>query len=238
MATRRTFLATLALACTVVGTVVAGCSSEPTADPDLPDGAALIADAAAATAEIRSAHFTLNVTGTVPGVSVQSLDGDLTKEGGPSGAAKGTGRMAVSGQLVEVEFALVDEQLYIKGPTGGFQQVPAALGAGVYDPSAVLDPERGIGKILTSVTEPITEATEDVEGARAFKVSGRVPGSALGGLLPGDPPDADIVFWLREDGRHLPVKASVVFPGNDDEPSTVDVTLSDVDKPVTVTAPA
>ncbi|OZM75042.1 hypothetical protein CFN78_02340 [Amycolatopsis antarctica] len=234
MAPRRTLLATLLL--TVAA--VAGCSDESAVDPNLPDGATLIREAAATTAGIRSAHFTLDVTGTVPGVGLQNLDGDLTKDGGPSGAAKGSGRLELSGQLVEVEFVLVDEKIYVKGPTGGFQQLPVALGASVYDPSAVLDPDRGIAKILTGVTEPRTTAREDVDGTATLKVEGKVAGAALAGVLPGSPPDAEVSFWVREETGNLPVKASLSFPGSGDEPSTVDVTLSDVDKPVTVTPPA
>jgi lipoprotein LprG len=42
----------------------------------------------------------------------------------------------------------------------------------------------------------------------------------------------DITFWLRADSKQ-PVKASVKLPNS----ATVDVTLSNVDKPVSITPP-
>jgi lipoprotein LprG len=233
MFTRRILLGAL----TVTAALVTGCSSSgssSTPAASLPDAASLLKDAATATGAVTSAHFTVKTNGTVPGLSVQDLDGDLSKSGGPSGSAKGTGKLSVGGQLVEVEFVLVDSSLYIKGPTAGFQKIPAALGTSIYDPSAILDPARGISKVLLGIQSPKTEATEDVNGTPAYKVSGKITKDVLAGLLPGLGSDADITFWLQEAGKHLPVKASAKLPGA----ATVDVTLSNVDKPVTVTAPA
>lgn len=228
---RRTLLGALA----VTAALVTGCSSDSeTAKEKLPEAGPLIADAAQAIGAVKSAHFTLRVNGDIAGLTVQSLDGDLTKEGGSKGGAKGTGKLSMFGQLTEVEFTLAGETLYIKGPTGSYQKVPIALGASIYDPSAVLDPNRGIAKVLTGIQNPKTEAKEDINGTPAYKVSGKVTKDVLATLLPGAPDDATVSFWLAEAGKHLPVKASAVLPSN----SSVDVTLSDVDKPVTVTPPA
>jgi lipoprotein LprG len=209
-------------------------------DDELPDAATLLDEAATSTREITSAHISLNATGRVPGLSVQSLDGALTREGGEGGAAQGTGTMSLGGQVVEVEFVLAEETLYLKGPTGGYQRLPAAIGASVYDPSAVLDPERGISKIISSVREPETETTEDVDGTGTYKVNGTVGGEVLADLLPGVRADADISVWLSEEEGHLPVKAALLFPaadGEDGERPSVEVTLSDIDEPVTVSPP-
>jgi lipoprotein LprG len=232
MFTPRILLGALAL----TAVLVTGCSSSDSPSPtgSLPDAASMLSDAAAATGAITSAHFTVQANGDVPGLSVQNLDGDLSKTGGPSGSAKGTGKLSVAGQLVEVEFVLVNSSLYIKGPTAGFQKIPASLGASLYDPSAVLDPNRGISKVLSNMRNPKTEGKEDVSGTPTYKVSGTIAKDVLAGLLPGLQSDADITFWLREDGKHLPVKASAKLPNS----ASVDVTLSDVDKPVTVTPPA
>jgi lipoprotein LprG len=233
MFTRRILFGALAL----TAALATGCTSSdspPSASSSLPDAASLLKDAAAATGAITSVHFTVQANGTVPGLSVQTLVGDLTKQGDSRGSAKGTGKLSMGGQLVEVDFVLVNSSLYIKGPTGNFQQIPAALSAGVYDPAAVLDPNRGIGKVLSNVQNPKTEATENVGGTSTFKVTGKIGKDVLGGLLPGVQSDADITFWLQAAGKHLPVKASAKFPGG----GSVDVTLSDVDKPVTVTPPA
>jgi lipoprotein LprG len=229
---RRILFWTLAL----TAALVTGCTSSdspPPASGSLPDVASLLKDAATATSAITSVHFTVQANGTVPGMSVQNLAGDLTKQGNPSGSAKGIGTLSVGGQLVQVDFVLVNSSLYIKGPTGTFQQIPAALSAKVYDPAAVLDPNHGISKVLSSIQNPKTEATENVGGTSTFKVSGKIGKDVVAGLLPGVQSDADISFWLQAAGKHLPVKASAKVAGG-----SVDVMLSDVDKPVTVTPPA
>jgi lipoprotein LprG len=232
MLTRRVIVSALA----VVAAATAGCTDDPPpAGGSLPDGAGLLRDAANATRDIKSAHFTLAVNGKVEGLPVQNAEGDLTREGGPSGAAKGTVRMELMGSLFEGEFVLVNDSVYIKGATGGFQELPASLVSNIYDPSAILDPERGIAKVLSSVQNPKTEAAEELDGTRTFKVTGRVAKDTVKDLVPGVESDVDIAFWLREDNKQ-PVKASVRMPGEGGD-ATVDVTLSDVDKPVEITAP-
>lgn len=226
---RRLLAGMLALA----AVTAAGCTSEdPAPASSLPPGDQLIREASTAAAGIKSTHFALQVNGTVTGLSVQSLDGDLTKEGGPSGGAKGTGKIEIGGQLVEAEFVVVEDSFYLRGPTGGFQKIPAAIGSSVYDPSAVLDPQRGIAKLVGSLQSPKTEAEEDVNGAPAYRITGKVGKDLLAGLLPGVQADADVTLWVLKDGR-MPQKVSAKFPEG-----TVDVTLSDVDKPVTITPPA
>jgi lipoprotein LprG len=227
---RRILLVTLAL----TAAVATACSSdEPAAgDGTLPGAAGLLKDSAASTADIRSAHFTLAVNGEIPGLSVKSAEGDLTREGGPAGAAKGTVSMELMGSLFEGEFVLVDDTLYIKGPTGGFTQLPASVVRSLYDPAAILDPDKGIAKVLSSVTDARTEGTEDIDGVSTYRVTGRVTKDVVSSLVPGIDSDVDITFWLRQDDGHQPVKATVKVPKG-----TVDVTLSDVDKQVEITAP-
>lgn len=233
---RRILLVTLALTTAITTGFTAACSSaDSPGDSSLPDGGQLLEQSAAATADVKSAHFTLQVNGEVPGLSVKKADGDLTREGGPAGAAKGTVSMELAGSLIEGEFVLVDDTLYIKGATGGYQELPASMVRSLYDPAAILDPERGIAKVLGSVQNPKTEGTEDIDGVAAYKVSGRVTKDVVADLVPGIDSDVDITFWLRQDGQHQPVKASVKVPGDGDP--TVDVTLSDIDKQVEITAP-
>ncbi|HEV2780165.1 MAG TPA: LppX_LprAFG lipoprotein [Actinophytocola sp.] len=232
MVLRRILIGSLAL----VASVATACTDDPSASAPGPDAASLLRDAAGATRNIRSAHFTLKVDGQLPGVPVHSAEGDLTREGGPSGAAKGTVNMDLLGQLFEGEFVLVNDSVYIKGATGGFQQLPASLVSNIYDPSAILNPDKGIAKVLSSVQDPRSEGTESVDGTSAYKVSGRVGKDVVRGLVPGVESDVDITFWLRQDNKQ-PVKASVKSQGGDGGTATVDVTLSDVDKPVTITPP-
>lgn len=214
------------------------CSSDdnpPAANPGQ-DAAALLRESSAATKDIKSAHFTLKVNGSIEGLSVNSAQGDLTKEGGPSGAAKGTVNMELFGNRIEGEFVLVDNTIYIKGPTGPYQQLPASLIASVYDPSAILNPDKGISKVLASVQNPKVEGTETVDGQATTKISGKAAKDVVSSIVPGVNTDVDITFWLRQDNKQ-PVKAQASLPGKDGKPASVEVTLSDVDKPVTITKP-
>ena len=217
-------------ACALLVTfTAAACGSDDAPSEPLPDASTLIQDAAAATRDIESTHFTIEVNGTIPGLAVHSLDGDLTRSGRPRAPA-----LEQAGQLVEVSFVLVDDTLYLKGLTGGYQKIPAALSSSIYDPSAVLDPERGVAKLLTSLRDPRTEGTDELDGVATYMVSGDLAEDVLAGVVPGVNTGAEVTFWLRADDEPLPVRATAVL--NDD--ASVDITLSDVNKPVTVEPPA
>lgn len=230
----RRFLVTLLA---VLATALSACTSDAGdgEGSSLPDAAGLLTDAAKSTADIESAHFTLTVNGKVPGLDVQSAEGDLTREGGKAGAAQGTVKMTLFGSLFEGEFVIVEDKAYIKGPTGGYQALPASLIANLYDPAAILDPNRGIANVLSNVQDPVTEAEEEIDGVATYRVKGKAAKDVVADLVPGVDSDVDITFWLRKDGDHQPVKASVAVPV--EGTPTVDVTLSDVDKPVDITAP-
>ncbi|WP_436494125.1 LppX_LprAFG lipoprotein [Actinokineospora sp. HUAS TT18] len=233
MVTRRIFLGALAL----TAALATGCTSDDKGGGSgLPDGATLMKDAAAATRDIRSAHFSLKVNGSVSAIPVQNAEGDLTREGGPSGAAKGTVKLTLLGQLIEGEFVLVDDSLYIKGPTGGFQKYPASLTSNLYDPSAILNPDKGIANVLAKIKDPKTEAQEDVDGVSTYRVKGLGEKAVVSEIVPGVNSDVDVTFWLRADNKQ-PVKASVALPANDGKTATVDLTLTDPGKQVTITAP-
>jgi lipoprotein LprG len=218
-------------------TVLSACTSDGGGEEgkSLPDAAGLLSDAAKSTADIKSAHFTLAVNGKVPGLDVQSAEGDLTRESGGAGAAQGTVKMTLFGSLFEGDFVIVDDKAYVKGPTGGYQELPASLIANLYDPAAILDPSRGIANVLGKVQDPNTEAEEEIDGVACYRVKGKASKDVVAGLVPGVNSDVDITFWLRRDGDHQPVKASVAVPAEGSP--TVDVSLSDVDKPVEITAP-
>lgn len=230
MVLRRMMIALLA----VVALSTGACTGDDTAqDQPLPDAASLLRDSAEATSAITSTHVTLAVNGEIPGLSVRSVDGDLTREG----AAQGTATLTLGGQLVEGKFVLLEDTLYLDAGTGGFQRIPAAMITSVYDPSAVLDPQRGVAKLLGSVRDPRTVAAEDVNGTPSYKITGSVAKDVIAGLVPGVPADVGVTVWVAQEGKHLPVKAVAALPAEGGEPATVEVTLSDIDKPVTVTPP-
>jgi lipoprotein LprG len=232
MTTRRV-LATVLVTTGFVAAMLAmaGCTSSgsggtPTAVTPTPTD--LLASSATAMSTVTSAHFILAVDGQLPAIAVQKAEGDLTA----AGDAQGTASIVQFGQLIEAEFVLVGGELYLKGPTGGFSQVPAALAGSVYDPSAILNPDKGVAKVLGSVTDAAITGSEGDD----WVVTGTVPADVAGGLVPGLSTDVDAKFTIAMSGAQLS-GAVFTLDGADGNPAMVTVELSNLNAPVSITAP-
>jgi lipoprotein LprG len=164
----------------------------------------------------------------LPTVIVQSAQGDLTA----AGDAQGTAKIVEFGQLVEVDFVLSGGDLYLKGPTGGFSKVPAALTGGIYDPSAILNPDKGVPKVLTSVTNPTITGTDGDN----WLVSGTVPAAVASGLVPGIASDVTALLTIAMAGSEL-TAAQFTLDGSDGKPATAKVGLSNFNETVSISPP-
>src|SRR4051812_19887239 len=98
-------------------------NNDATNTANLPAGDALLKDSAAAMHDVKTAQFKITSDGPIAGLSLRKAEGTLTREGN----AKGTAEIEQSGQPVEVEFVIVGDKIYLKGPTGGYQALPLAL---------------------------------------------------------------------------------------------------------------
>ena len=230
MILRRVVTGLLAAAVTGIVTLT-GCTSTTTTAT--PTAAALtapevLAKSAAAMADVTSTSFTIAVDGQLPAVTVQSAEGDLTA----AGDAQGTAKITQFGQLLEVEFVLSGGDLYIKGLTGGFSQVPAALAGSVYDPSAILNPDKGVAKVLSSVQNPTLTSSD----GDSWVVSGTVPTSVAAALVPGIDTDVTGVFTIEMSTGYL-TAADLTLNGADDKPATVTIGLSNFNEPVSISPP-
>lgn len=193
-----------------------------------PTATELLSASAAAMTAVSTASFTLAVDGQLPAVTIQTAKGALTA----AGDAQGTATIVQFGQLVEVEFVLVGGELYLKGATGGFTQIPAALAGGIYDPSAILDPTKGVAKVLTSVQNPTLTGSE----GDAWTVTGTVPAAVAAGIVPGITTDVGAVLTIAKTGSEL-TAAEFTLDGADGKPATVTVELADFNEPVTISPP-
>ncbi|HEY3605851.1 MAG TPA: LppX_LprAFG lipoprotein [Pseudonocardiaceae bacterium] len=216
--------------------LAAGCTSGgATSTANLPAASALLASAGSSTRSVGSVHFSIVVHGTLAGVPIQNADGDLNSQG----QAKGTAKIALLGQLTQVDFVLVNRTFYIKGPTGGYQKIAASIAGSLFDPSAILDPNRGIAKVLTQTQGAQTQSRESVNGVDCYRITGKVDKAVVSALIPGIGQNVEATLWVSADSRNLPVKAEFVVPGSGgSQGATVDVTFSNINQPVTVTAPA
>jgi lipoprotein LprG len=232
MSRPRAFLA-IALLCAVS---LAGCSKDK-ATGDLPSGASLVSDAAAKTKALKSAHIKIETEGEVSGLPVRRAEGDLLR----SGDAKGTIQLAQLGVLVEYQFVVVGKDIYLKGVTGGFQKLDASVAKQIYDPTAILDPDKGIAKVLSTATNPTTEAEEKVDGKDAYRVAVGLSGDAVAALVPNITGQVTGKVWIDKNTKDM-LKAVLTVPGPSagagaGKSGTVTITETNIDSPVTVSAP-
>lgn len=193
-----------------------------TSGGDLPDGATLLSKSAETMRSVKSVHFTIKVDGELPDVPVKEADGDLTS----AGDSKGTAKVTFGGQLLSIEYVLTGGNLHFKGPTGGFTKLPAAFAGQVYDPSAILNADKGVAKVLASAKDAKTKSSGDVSVVEAT-----VPKDVAAGLVPGISADVKATFSIDK-GSQLK-NAMFELPTG----QKVDVGLTAFNTPVTVTAP-
>ncbi|MDP9342940.1 MAG: LppX_LprAFG lipoprotein [Actinomycetota bacterium] len=207
-------------------------SATPTA---LPSAQTLLDGASSTMAGVTSARFSLQMQGSLGGLNVRKADGVLTS----AGAASGTADLEEFGQLIEFDVVILNGTVYVKGPTGGFTQIPQALTGGFYDPTKLLDPQAGLSRLLATASDARTVGTDDVGGTSAYRVEATLDGRVLSTLVPVPAnKDAPSVLWISTDSSRLvQVKATLPAEGSG-PPTVVNLGLSDFDVPVTITPPA
>ena len=223
----RLFVALLAF----LALTAAGCTKNDTAS-NLPAGSQLLTESATATTALTSAHVKIDTEGEVGTLPMRQANGDLLR----TGDAKGTIQLSQFGVLIEYEFVVVGKDIYLKGATGGWQKVDAAVAAAIYDPSAILDPNRGIAKLLTTAKDPVTEAKESVNGRDAYRVAVKLDSSAVAALVPGITGEVTGKLWIDAETKHL-LKAVLTVPGNAGKAGTVTINVTNINTPVTISAP-
>ena len=212
--------------------LVAGCSSSKESSAPLPDAATLLSDSQKTTAAHQSVHLDLAVTGKIPELPIETLSGDLTNV--PVVAAQGKASIIAFGQTFkDVDFVVADGNLYGALTPGSFTNFGPA--ADIYDVSKILSPDTGLANLLANFTQPKAEGRENIGGVDTVKVTGTVSADAVNGLVQiGATGDVPATAWIKEDGDHELVQAKL----DPSEGNSVQMTLSDWGKTVTVTKPA
>jgi lipoprotein LprG len=213
--------------------LVAGCSSgETTSDAaSLPDGAGLLQQSSATTKGLQSGHLDIGVTGEIAGLPVKKLTGDLTNV--PATAVTGDATITMGGSAADVGLVVIDSVLYVAlTPNNWIDMGPAA---DIYDPSTILNPDLGLANMLSSFSDAKSESTEKINDVDTVKVTGQVSADGVNKLIPALKVTGPVpgTAWIEKDGDHNLVQAEI-------EPTagaTIKMTLSDWNKPVTVTKP-
>ena len=210
--------------------LIPGCSTK--ASEPLPDAASLIQQSVETTRKLTSAHLEIAVTGKIEGLPIKTLSGDLTNV--PSVAVKGNSTISMGGSDVDVELVVLDGTLYAAlTPNNWLDMGPAV---DIYDPSVILNPDAGLANMLKNVTNPKADDSETIGGVPAVRISGEVGADAVNKLIPQLKATGPLpaTVWIEKDAPHQLVQATV----DQSSGNTVSLTLSEWDKPVTVTKPA
>jgi lipoprotein LprG len=213
--------------------LIVGCSSKSQdSSKELPDAATLIKESSQTTKSQTSVHLKLNVQGQIQDLPIESLEGDLTNK--PAVAAQGTANIIFLGQrLQNVDFVVADGNLFGAITKGSFQDFGPA--ADIYDVSALLNPDTGLGNILASFSDPKADGRETLNGVDTVRVTGNVSADAVNKIAPQIAASGPVpgTVWIREDGNHELVQAKLdPSPGN-----SITMTCTDWGKSVTVTKP-
>jgi lipoprotein LprG len=171
---------------------------------------------------VTSVAFNMTTEGKPP-IPIKSIAGDLLK----SGDSQGTLTTDTFGTPIEVKYVLLGEKLYAEF-AGSYKTMDKTTITSVMDPSAILDPTRGIPLLLTKATNATSEAKEN----GAVRISATLPAAAVRGL--GVTTQADIKgkVWIAEADNRL-TKVMMTLPGG-----SVTMTLADFNKNPAIKAPA
>jgi lipoprotein LprG len=201
--------------------------------PKLPAGGPLLQQSANVMRAVTSLSFTLR-TSDDPQVNVKSVDAKLLR----SGDSQGSVQVTELGMPIQLDFVVLGKTVHFKGLTGGWQTEPLSKVAAIYDPSAVLDPDRGLVQLLATATGASTRGQEKVAGQDSYKVHATLARAALARLVPGMSTDAPADIWVSTAEHHV-LKADVQVPSKSARKTgTVTVAFADYGKPFTITAPA
>lgn len=228
-AMRKLFIALAAA--TTAAALFSGCSSKDAGGP-LPDAATLVKESAATTADLKSAHLALSVTGQIKNLPVKTLEGDLTNE--PTTAAKGSATITMLGSDVDAKFIVIDGDLYAAITGDDYDNYGSA--EKIYDVAAILSPDKGLANMLANLSDPKAQAHDTVDGQQTVRVTGQVSADAVNKLAPQLKATAPTpcTVWISEEGDHQLVQAKLdPSAGN-----SIQMTLSNWNAPVTVAKPA
>ncbi len=211
---------------------LAACSKDEETS-SLPDGSTLLSESATAMRSVETTHIVINVDGSIGSLPIKKAEGDLKR----NGDAKGNIQLQQLGQLVQLDFVLLSNDAYLKFPTGGWQKFAGGTSAFPYDPSAILDPDRGVAKLLSTASNARTEGSENVGGVDTFRVAADFDNTAASVLVPGVPPGVKGQVWIDKQSKRM-VKAVVNSPASGSTAAaSMTVTLTDIDAPVTISDP-
>ena len=231
MQTRRRLSAVLA-SLSIATALIAGCSSgTKQSGAPLPDATTLVKQSTDVTKNVKSAHLVLKVNGKIPGLAIKVLTGDVTTA--PGTAASGNTTITLGGSDIQVDFVVVDGELYATLTPNKWSDFGKA--SDIYDVSVLLSPDSGLANVLANFSNAKAEGRDTINGQNTIRISGNVSADAVNKIAPTlnatQPMPATV--WIQETGEHQLVQASL----EKSRGNSVQMTLSNWGEAVQVTKP-
>jgi lipoprotein LprG len=215
----------------LAGALLISCSGTPARPVSLPEGSKLLTDSADAMGHVTSAQFRLKVNGDLQAVRVQEAQAALTREG-EIGQVSATAIANNGGQQVHLQYILTGGDAYLKSNTG-WQLLPKLV---IFDPSVVLDSNRGLASMLARATDEHTDASESVSGTASYRVRANVPTDLLQRLAVATAASTmPATLWVAQHGNWL-LKVQIGWQGAS-APTELTLTLSDFNTPIAIKPP-
>lgn len=230
----------------VLAALLAGCTGTPDRSPTpdgrapdaaLPSAAELLDRSAEAMRAVSTVHLDLDldVDASLPSIPVRSASVSVTADG----AATGSATVVQDGAPVERAFVVTGGGIYVADPAGGFSgPVPLQVAGEAYDPTTLLDPDRGFARILDTATPGATQAREPVDGTDTYRVPATFPAEAAAVVVPGSDAPVDGVVWIDTSTFRLVRIALAVPGGTSGGTAPVTLLLGAYDVPVVVEPPS
>ncbi len=224
------------IALALAGLLLAACLG-PEASPE-PDAAQLLRAAAENSQAPQSFHFKLAFDGasTPEGPPVKSAEGDVHR---PSDV-RAVGLLRSDNLLVEVDYVAVGGRIFVKGATGGWQEVPAALAGGLFNPSAMFAPETGLFALLPRGAGARVTGKPGRGSDASYVIGARFDTEVLRPFLSsvrrGQPLQA--ILWIGAQDHRLrrAVMTGRMYDAGKDTSATIE--LSAFDQPVRIERPS
>jgi hypothetical protein len=195
----------------------------------------LVADSVAATKQVKSFHFNLdieNVPASTAGLQLTAAEGDALVPDRVE--AQASGRFA--GIPLTTELRAIGGTIWIKNPlSGDWQKVDVHT-----TPAFLLDPRQGVLGVMQAVTGLEKAGSEDVGGVATTRLRGRAAAADVAPLVAVSPGkgQVDMTLWIGDDDKVLR-RIQVTGPVAEGEPADASrvVEISRLGEKVTVVPP-
>ena len=225
----------VALVGVVLVMLVGACDiGSPTKQPDLTP-AQVIEKAGPAMQAANSFHFSMEASKLdqlLPGIYISKASGDVQK---PDKLSADVNAIAY-GVPVNIKAVVDGDKQYMTDPGSGAWMSSSLM----IDVKQYFNPDKGVADILNNVKDLKSEGKESVDNTDSYKLSGKVPASALESLSPVVTAKDDITttLWIGA-GDYLLRQVRLDGPIDASEPpNTVrTITFSDYNKPMKIETP-